>query len=259
MVSTIVANISDGIIVIDDAGLIQYFDPDAERCFGYGVGEVLGRNVSMLMPEPYRGEHDGYVGNYLKTGEAKIIGSGREVVAQRKDGTEFPIELSICETSLMGKRRFVGTVRDISGRLETRMIVEEQRRALLELSTPVIGLWDGIVIMPLIGAIDTGRARQITEALLNSIGESGATVAILDITGVPVMDTNVAQLLFKTVAVAHMLGCQVILTGISPETAQTLVKLGIDLSRVLTRGTLAAGVAEAFALRGLRIAAVPRA
>ena len=259
LVSAAIANMIDGVVVIDAAGFVELFNSAAERCFGYSASEVIGRNVNMLMPEPYRAEHDGYIDNYLKTGQAKIIGIGREAVGRRKDGSEFPMELSVSELSLGEKRSFLGTVRDISERVEAQRTIEAQRRSLLELSTPVINVWKGIVMMPIIGVIDTTRAKQITEALLDGIVASSATVAILDITGVSVMDTSVAQHLLKTVTAARMLGSEIILTGISPETAQTVVKLGIDLSHVTTRGTLSTGLAEAFIMCGQRVSSSPHA
>lgn len=126
-------------------------------------------------------------------------------------------------------------------------LIEEQSRSLLELSTPVVQLWDDIVLMPLIGVIDTHRAQHIMETLLAGIVDYQAQVVILDITGVPVIDTRVAQHLIKTISAAKMLGTEVIITGISTESAQTLAKLGIDLSNINTRGSLRGGVAAAFA------------
>lgn len=106
----------DGVITIDDKGIIQTFNPAAVRMFGYTPAEVIGKNVKVLMPDPYHTEHDGYIRNYLNTQKAKVIGIGREVTAKRKDGSIFPMELGINEAVVRGKKMFVGTTKDISER-----------------------------------------------------------------------------------------------------------------------------------------------
>lgn len=106
----------DAIVTIDERGGIERFNPAAVRLFGYAEDEVLGRNVSMLMPSPYREMHDGYLGHYLHTGEKKIIGIGREVVGLRKDGTVFPMDLAVAEMRVGDRRMFTGMVRDITER-----------------------------------------------------------------------------------------------------------------------------------------------
>ena len=141
--------------------------------------------------------------------------------------------------------------------VETReRLIAQQSLSLLELSTPVVRLWDRVLMVPLIGVMDTLRARQTTERLLEAIAKYEATVAILDVTGVPVLDTSVAGHMMKTIAAAQMLGARVVMTGISPDGAQTLVKLGVDFSVVTTRATLRAGIAEALLLVGKRIVAI---
>jgi len=125
---------------------------------------------------------------------------------------------------------------------EREKSIKEQQRAMLALSTPVLQIRDQILALPLIGTIDSARAAQIVEQLLNSIVATQASIVIIDITGVPVIDTAVANHLIKTIQAAKMLGADTIITGISPANAQTLVTLGVDLSMMTTRSTLRAGV-----------------
>ena len=112
--------IPDGLIVIDEDGLIGFFSSGAERLFGYGRSEALGRNVAMLMPSPYREAHDGYLAAYRETGVKKIIGIGREVIGRRKDGATFPMYLSIGEMWLEGRRYFVGVAHDLTSAQTSR-------------------------------------------------------------------------------------------------------------------------------------------
>ena len=116
----------DGIIVIDARGNIEAFNPGAERLFGYTAAEVFGQNVNILMPEPYHSEHDGYMQHYLRTGEQKIIGIGREVTAMRKDGTTFPVHLSVGEMTLGGQRKFTGILHDLTSRVAMEERLREQ-------------------------------------------------------------------------------------------------------------------------------------
>ncbi|MCJ2139829.1 STAS domain-containing protein [Methylobacterium sp. E-066] len=135
--------------------------------------------------------------------------------------------------------------------VETREeIIKRQGRALLDLATPALPIWRHIILMPLVGIIDTQRARQVMEWLLEALSREEARIAILDVTGVPLIDSRVALHLTKTVEAARLLGSQVIVTGISPDAAQTLVKLDVDLSNMITRGSLRSGLAEAFRLLG---------
>jgi rsbT co-antagonist protein RsbR len=125
---------------------------------------------------------------------------------------------------------------------EREMKITDQQQAMLTLSTPVLQIRDQILVLPLIGTIDSARAAQIVEQLLNSIVDTQASVVIIDITGVPIIDTAVANHLIKTIQAAKMLGADTIITGISPANAQTLVTLGVDLSMMTTRGSLRSGV-----------------
>ena len=118
-------------------------------------------------------------------------------------------------------------------------VIRRQQEELLELSTPVIKLWDGAVAVPLIGTLDSARTQVVMENLLSRILETDAVIAIIDITGVPTIDTLVAQHLLKTVAAARLMGAECIISGIRPQIAQTIVHLGLDLSDVTTKATLA--------------------
>jgi PAS domain S-box-containing protein len=116
----------DGIIMIDAHGRIEAFNHAAERLFGYAIDEVLGRNVDMLMPSPYHEEHDTYLSRYLATGRAKIIGVGREVQGLRKDGTRFPLHLSVGEITIQGERKFTGILHDLTSRVQLEGQLREQ-------------------------------------------------------------------------------------------------------------------------------------
>jgi two-component system sensor kinase FixL len=120
----------DAIILIDERGRVTRFNPAAQRMFGYAESEVAGRNVAMLMPEPYRGQHDGYIHRYASTGERRIIGIGREVEAQRKDGGTFPIDLSVGEFRAGADHGFVGIIRDLTERKARTREAEDLRTRL---------------------------------------------------------------------------------------------------------------------------------
>ena len=130
-------------------------------------------------------------------------------------------------------------------------MITRQQQEMLELSTPVVTLWDGVLALPLIGTLDSARTQVVMESLLQRIVETGSSIAILDITGVPTVDTLVAQHLLKTVAAARLMGADCIISGIRPQIAQTIVHLGVDLNSVTTKATLAG--AFDVALKRLRL------
>lgn len=124
----------DAIIVIDDRGLIESYSAAAQRLFGFTAEEVIGRNVKLLMPSPYRERHDGYMQHYMDTGERRIIGIGRVVVGQRKDGTTFPMELAVGEVIASGRRLFTGFIRDLTERQLNESRMQELQSELLHMS-----------------------------------------------------------------------------------------------------------------------------
>lgn len=163
------------------------------------------------------------------------------------DGTEALVEEMGYFTRLLDKMGLVMVENYIRSREE---IIHQQRADMMELSTPVIKVWDKILTLPIIGTLDSRRAQMMMEALLQKIVETGSTIAILDITGVRTMDTLVANHLIKTVTAARLMGARCILTGVSPAIAQTMVQLGIDLTQITTRAQMSDGIKLALEMLG---------
>jgi rsbT co-antagonist protein RsbR len=138
-------------------------------------------------------------------------------------------------------------------------IIQRQHQELLELSTPVVKLWEDVVAVPLIGTLDSARTQVVMENLLQKIVDTGARIAIVDITGVPTVDTLVAQHLIKTVAAARLMGADCIISGIRPQIAQTIVHLGVDLGDVTTKATLADAISVALRHTGFQVTRLARA
>jgi rsbT co-antagonist protein RsbR len=131
-------------------------------------------------------------------------------------------------------------------------VIARQQEELLELSTPVVKLWDGILALPMIGTLDSARTQVVMESLLQRIVETGADIAIIDITGVPTVDTLTAQHLLKTITASRLMGAECIISGIRPQIAQTIVHLGVDLAGVITKATLADAFRRALEMTGQR-------
>jgi rsbT co-antagonist protein RsbR len=132
-------------------------------------------------------------------------------------------------------------------------IITDQAEAMLELSTPVIRLWDGIIAVPLVGTLDSARTQLVMEKMLEALVASGAEHAVLDITGVPTVDTEVAQHLLKTVMAVRLLGAECTISGIRPQIAHTIVSLGIEFGDIATKATLADALAHALRRSGLKV------
>ncbi len=158
----------DGIITIDERGTIESLNPATERIFGYSSDELLGKNVKLLMPSPYHEEHDGYLARYMRTGEARIIGIGREAEGQHKDGTRFPIDLAVSEIRVAGSRVFTGVVRDISAR---RQAEDEARRRNAELAHAAR--------LSTIGELTSGIAHEVNQPLTAMVNFAEASLRML--------------------------------------------------------------------------------
>ncbi|MDC0721960.1 PAS domain-containing protein [Nannocystis bainbridge] len=226
----------------------QFINHTFARDSGKTLADMYGRGDEVIMPPEFVEQ--------VRADELKVMESGvplayeEEVVTPKGRRHFSAVKLPVYDES--GKVIGIGGfMTDITDRklqeLEQQRMIAAQREALRELSTPLLPIAAGVLAVPLVGAIDAERASQIVDNLLHGIGEHRAHTAILDITGIRVMDTEVARALVQAAGATRLVGARVVLTGISPEVAQTLVTLGVDLSGIATLATLADGIA--FALR----------
>lgn len=176
---TMISTSPDGIITIDARGDVLSFNPAAGALFNYTESEVVGRNVNILMPEPYRGGHDGYMARYLETGEKRIIGIGREVVAQRKDGSTFPIELAVGEMEIDGQKQFTGFIRDVTQRREAEDQLATSENRLMELQSEFVH----VSRLSAMGEMAATLAHELNQPLSAMMNYAQATRRILQSSG----------------------------------------------------------------------------
>ncbi|WP_051809070.1 PAS domain S-box protein [Actinoplanes subtropicus] len=216
------------VIRLDSDGVVRSWNPGAVKLTGYVADEVVGRHVSMFYTEE---DKRGAMAEREMASAARDGSLEVEGWRIRKDGTRFwaNVVLSPILDDQGEVTGFVKVARDLTERREQEQLVQRQRDEILELSTPVIQVWDKVLILPLIGTLDSVRAARLTESLLERIAADQAEVVILDVSGVPAIDSGVARHLLKTVEAARLMGTASILSGIRPEIAQSMVHLGIEL------------------------------
>jgi len=180
-----------------------------------------------------------------------------DIIQQRNDRDSKKLGTEMWEITLLLDKLGLYTTEAFQQCREE--VILRQQQEMLELSTPVVQLWDNILALPLIGTLDSGRTQVVMESLLQRIVETGAKIAVIDITGVPTVDTLVAQHLMKTVAAARLMGADCIISGIRPQIAQTIVHLGIDLTEITTKATLADAFRTAMQQLQLGVVNVSRA
>jgi rsbT co-antagonist protein RsbR len=238
------------VIRLDRDGMIRSWSQGASRLKQYTLDEVIGRHVSIFYaPEDVRaGLADRELSLALRDGRFETEGW-----RVRKDGSRFwaNVILSPIRDEAGEPIGFVKVARDLTERREQEQLVQRQRDEILELSTPVIQVWDKVLVLPVIGTLDSLRAARLTEGLLERIAQEQAEVVILDISGVPAIDTDVAQHLLKTVEAARLMGTVSVLSGVRPETAQAIVHLGIELGTLRSRNSLRDALQLALRLVGV--------
>lgn len=193
LLQAILGTSPDGLITINATGTIRSFNPAAERMFGYDAAEVIGRNVSCLMPSPYREEHDGYLERFRRTGEKRIIGIGREVLGQRKDGTIFPLELAVGEVRAAGQLYFAGFVKDVSARQRADQRLQELQSELVHVAR-----------LSAMGEMASALAHELNQPLTAIINYAQIARDLLERS--PEGADNLASLLEKTVQQASRAG-----------------------------------------------------
>ena len=232
-------------------GTILSWNRGAERIYGYSAAEMVGRPVSVLVP-PNKPDEVPAILEKVKRGERV---SHFETTRVRKDGEVIDLSLNVSPIR-DASGQIIGastTARDITEQKRMREALAERAKEILDVSTPVLQVWEGVVVAPFIGTLDTQRAQQFMERLLDKIVQTNSAVALLDVTGVPAIDTRTAQHLIETITSVRLLGAQAILTGVRPAIAQTLAHLGINLADVVTRSSLAAGLRVALDILNLKI------
>ncbi len=260
---SLIAHIPDVTWTASYEGGTSFISANVEEVYGFTPEEILqakgGLWLGRIHPEDVEHVQEAY--KLLFTENTKF---DVEYRIQRKDGRW--IWLHERATSIYEKDGALyadGIFSDITERKRLEedrerlqhKIIEAQRRALQELSTPIVPVIEGVLVLPLVGSIDTWRAQQVMETLLEAISQYQAKVVIVDITGVMVVDTGVANHLMQVVRAAGLLGSECVLVGISPEVAQTIVSLGVDLSSISTQANLQSGIEYALRKTGRRIVA----
>ncbi len=244
----------DGIGIATMDGTTTYANPALQSLTGYGEA-LIGKGFIELYPPEYQAT--------VASGAQEVVTQGywqSNLMLLRPDGEQVPVQLSsfIIRDKQGQPIRMTGMFRDLTEQQRAEaerialqeQVIQAQREALRELSTPLLPLDHNVLAMPLVGSIDSNRAQQVMETLLEGIAQYQADVAIVDITGVKVVDTQVAQAIIRTAQAVRLLGAQVILTGIQPQMAQTLVHLGADLGGIVTRSTFQSGIAYALQRAG---------
>jgi len=238
----------DAIIIVGPDGRITLANAQTDRMFGYTREELVGQEIELLVPPRHRANHLRFRTDFFDAPVARRMGSGRELTGLHRDGREVPIEVTLSPIRIEDVVYVSAAIRDVTERREYEQRLRRQHEEIMELSTPVIQVWEKVLCLPLIGTLDSMRAARLTEGLLNKIGESQAEVVIFDISGVPTIDTQVAQHLLRTVQAAALMGTLSIMCGVRPETAQAMVHLGIDVGQLQSRGTLQDALQLALAL-----------
>jgi PAS domain S-box-containing protein len=239
----------DPLVTISPKGKITDVNGATEKVTGCTRQQLVGTDFSSYFTSPEK----------AREGYEKVFRDGQvrdyPLEIRRQDGRGVPVlyNASVYRDEQGEVIGVFAAARDITEMKRAEERIRQQSREIMELSTPVMQVWQGVVAVPLIGSLDSQRTQQFMERLLERIVETNSPVALVDIMGVPTIDTQTAQHLIETITAVRLLGAQVVLTGVRPAIAQTLVHLGVDLSGIITRSSLAAGLVVALDMLKLQV------
>jgi rsbT co-antagonist protein RsbR len=250
LTAAILRQIPTPVMAVDKELKIIYLNEAGQKLAGKTADEALGMDCHKL----FNSDHCNTAECRMKS----VLAGGESCSARNSitiDGKTIPIEYTV-DVLEDGNGEVIGGLEyilDITEAVRRENKLREQSRTILEISTPVIKLWDRVLILPIIGVVDSNRAEQMMETMLTRLKETGSKVIILDIQGVAAMDTAVANHLIKIAKATKLMGCTCIISGISPSVAQTLVHLGVNLDTIRTNSDLQEALFDAFSLLDLSI------
>jgi len=245
----------DPLVTISDEGKITDVNEASVQVTGVPRERLIGTDFSNYFTEPQK----------AREGYRQVFSEGLvrdyPLAIRHTSGrvTDVLYNASVYKDAQGKVLGVFAAARDITERKRAEERIQQQSKDILELSTPVMQVWQGVVAAPLIGSLDSQRTQQFMERLLNRIVETNSPVALVDIMGVPTIDTQTAQHLIETISAVRLLGAQVVLTGVRPAIAQTLVHLGVDLTGIITRSSMAAGLQVALDILKLQVVPQNRA
>lgn len=246
----ILDQIPTAVMAVDKNLRITYMNYAGKKIVDKKWGDISGKRCCEI-----------WNSSHCNTGECrmcKAIESGKMHSARtevtiddlKKPFEYYAVPLKDQEDNIIGGLEFVI---DITERIQYEERLKEQSRTIREMSTPTIELWNGVLVLPVVGVVDSMRAQHMMDSMLNKIAETHSKVIIMDIQGVAALDTAVANHLIKITMATKLMGCECILSGITPAVAQTIIQLGIDMENIKTKSTLSDGLAEAFKILNLEV------
>jgi rsbT co-antagonist protein RsbR len=233
--------------ISDNEGHVLAVNRAHQKITGYSFEDWKNTSIATLYEDPNDRNR------LLESVQEKGRVQEWEAKFKRKDGTEFIAIINMEQIEIAGRNVFFTALRDITDLKRAQQELRERDEAIRKLSMPVVEVAEGVILMPLVGILDSARARQLTESVLGHIAGGKVDVVVMDISGIAAIDTRTANYLLRTVQAVKLMGSDLVITGVRPDVAVTLVTLGVDLSSVVTRGSLRDGLQYAYDSVGLKL------